>query len=205
MSKIEWLRLPGLTSYPASTELMLEKVCQVIRCPEQVFILLLEYPDLYTLGSSASQDDLLNIQSIPFFCTDRGGKTTYHGPGQLIIYPIIHLSYFNYDIKMYLNFLQQVLVQTFAEIGVAAFACNEKIGIWTKVGGFEQKLASIGIRVKKWAAYHGASVNIAPNMANFDKIIACGLKGGQQTSLQNLGYNTSFSDFVDAFKGKFIF
>ena len=99
--ELEWLKLPGLTSYPASIELMLEKVCQVIKHPNKIFILLLEYPDLYTLGSSASQDDLLNIQSIPFFHTDRGGKTTYHGPGQLIIYPIIHLSYFNCDIKRY--------------------------------------------------------------------------------------------------------
>ncbi len=201
--QLEWLRLSGLTDYTLSLELMLLKTQEVILSPEKAFVILLEHPELYTLGSSADQNDLLNIGNIAFFYTDRGGKTTYHGPGQLMIYSIIHLSYFNYDIKKYVHFLMQVLTATFLDIGVKAYPCSEKIGIWTKINNVSYKLASIGIKVKKWVAYHGASVNLAPNLANFDNIIACGMEGAAHTSLQKLGYNTDFDTFIDIFKSKF--
>ncbi len=201
--QLEWLKLPGLTDYAPCLELMLLKTQEVISNPLKAFVMLLEHPHLYTLGSSASQDDLIGLSDVPIFHTDRGGKATYHGPGQLIIYPIFHLSYFDHDIKKYVHFLMQVLVETFLEIGLKATACSQKIGIWTKISGANYKLASIGIRVKKWVAYHGVSVNLAPDLAKFANIVACGLKGVGQTSLQKLGYNADSDNFIDIFKSKF--
>jgi lipoyl(octanoyl) transferase len=198
-----WIVLPKFISYPASLQLMQQKVQEVIADNKKIFVLLLEYDDVYTLGSSATKDDLLSISHIPYYQSDRGGQVTYHGPGQRVIYPIIHLSYFDKDIKKYINFLQTTLISTFKELGLTTFFCPEKIGIWVHHDGGQQKIASIGVKVKKWVACHGVSVNIATNLANFDNIVACGLRGYQQTSLEKLGININFEEFDQLFYTQF--
>jgi lipoyl(octanoyl) transferase len=166
---------------------MNKKVDEVIADNSKAFVLLLEYGDLYTLGSSAKEAHLLNVGDIPCYKTERGGQVTYHGPGQRIIYPIIHLSHFDKDIRKYLNFLASALIATFADLGLATFFCSERIGIWTRFDGRELKIASIGIKVRKWVAYHGIAVNIATDLSKFERIIACGIAGQQQGSLGSCG------------------
>jgi lipoyl(octanoyl) transferase len=234
---IEWIVLPKM-NYPDSLILMSQKVQDVILDNRKICVLLLECDDAYTMGSSADVKDLINPGQIPFYQTDRGGKTTYHGPGQRIIYPIIHLSHFNKDLKAYMNFLTKVLIDTFAEFGLHTYFCPEKIGIWTNTNSHlkqccnlprshilgmlcscinclvlkrkwygrndqELKIASIGIRIKKWVAYHGIAVNISPNLNKFDGIVACGLDGYKQTSLQSLGLDISFAQFDKILKKRF--
>jgi lipoyl(octanoyl) transferase len=197
---LEWVVLNERLSYPDSMRLMSQKVEEVISDRSKAFVMLLEYDDLYTLGSSAKQSDLLNTGNISCYETDRGGQVTYHGPGQRIIYPIIDLSYFQKDIKKYLNFLATALVATFAELGLATFFCPEKIGIWTLRDYGELKIASIGIKVRKWVAYHGIAVNISTDLSKFDGILACGIQGGslRATSLHALGLPISFAAFDEA-------
>lgn len=200
---LECFVLPKTVCYQTSIELMQNKVEQVISDKTKAYLLLTEYDDLYTLGSTANMQEVLDIGDIPLFKTNRGGKVTYHGPGQRIIYPIIHLCYFNYDLRQYLTFLANILIQTFASIGLTTFYCPEKIGIWIRTNTQELKIASIGIKIKKWVAYHGISVNIAPNLAQFDKIIACGLNGYKHTSLKNLNIDISFGAFDMIIKERF--
>lgn len=201
---LEWVHLAE-RSYPRSIELMHQKVQEMIAGSSKMCVMLLEYDDVYTLGSSANSSDLLDIGKIPFYKTDRGGQATYHGPGQRIIYPIIDLAVFDKDIKKYLHFLANAVIATLAEFGVESFFCPERVGIWVRSDDRDLKIASIGIKVKKWVAYHGIAVNIAPDLANFGRIIACGLAGCGQTSLQALGMNASLADFDQVLQKHFMF
>jgi len=202
---LEWVVLKERCSYPDSMQLMKQKVDEVIADNSKAFVLLLEYGDLYTLGSSAKEAHLLNVGDIPCYKTERGGQVTYHGPGQRIIYPIIHLSRFDKDIKKYLNFLANALIATFADLGLATFFCPERIGIWTRLNGRELKIASIGIKVRKWVAYHGLAVNISTDLSKFERIIACGIAGQGQGSLHSCGLGVlPAAAFDAALRGRFI-
>jgi lipoyl(octanoyl) transferase len=156
--------------------------------PEQ--LLLLEHPHVYTLGRNASEDDLLldagerAERGIEVAVTDRGGQVTYHGPGQLVGYPILDLNPDRRDLRRYVRDLQEVLVRTLAELGIAsAGGEGERIGVWVNDGRSERKIASIGIHLSRWRTTHGFALNVATDLGLFRGIVACGLPEVDMTSI----------------------
>ncbi|WP_231158898.1 lipoyl(octanoyl) transferase LipB [Candidatus Gromoviella agglomerans] len=160
-------------------------------------ILFFEYEECYTIGRSGSEEDILKSTSIPVFHSSRGGKTTYHGPGQLIVYPIINLKKNNLYISDYVKLLQESIINTLNEIGIEAQVKNS-VGVWTN----EKKIASIGLRVKKDVAYHGASINISCNLSPFHNILTCGEQNAKVTSCLEMGSSITLNDFATKFYNK---
>jgi len=151
-------------------------------------LLLLEHPHVYTLGRNASHDDVLvtrawlEAQGVTVEETDRGGQVTYHGPGQLVGYPIVNLSPDRRDVRRYVRDLQEVLLRTLADYGIAARRREGKdfIGVWVE----ERKIASIGVHLKRWVTTHGFALNVAPDLSYFTRIVPCGLTDVRMTSLR---------------------
>lgn len=198
---IEFIKLPQYIDYNESIKIMMDKVQEVLIHPDKIYVLLIEYSDLYTLGTSASDKDLLDVKGAQIYKAARGGQVTYHGPGQRVIYPILHLSHFNKDIRQYINFLGKVLIDSFNGLGVETYLSDKNIGVWTKTTN--EKLASIGIKVSKWVAHYGIAVNISTNLSKFSKIIPCGINKPHQTSLHNLDIRISMKEFDKIFQSRF--
>jgi lipoyl(octanoyl) transferase len=199
MRKIQWIKLTNLTNYQEMMTLMDDKLARVISNLEDDTIFLLEHEDVYTAGTSAQDDELLidaSSSDIPIYQVGRGGKYTYHGPGQRVIYPILNLNFRQKDLHLYIKMLEKWIIDTLKHFDINAFTINGKIGIWVKNHlSQDEKIAAIGVRVKKWVTYHGIAVNISPDLTKFDNIIACGLKEYGISSMHKLGKIVSFNEF----------
>ena len=139
-------------------------------------IWILEHPNLYTAGISATDNDLLDKNKFPTFKTNRGGKWTFHGKGQKIVYFILDLNKRGKAIRALVNKIQDIIILSLKEIGIESHKDKNNIGIWVNTNGEEAKIAAIGIKVKKWIAYHGFSLNVNVNKKNYKGIIPCGIK-----------------------------
>ncbi|MCC2646577.1 MAG: lipB [Rickettsiaceae bacterium] len=201
-----WVHLPGLTPYSKVIEEMEQAVNKIVSEGNKETIFLVEHEDTYTAGTSAKEEELISKDIIPVFQTGRGGKYTYHGKGQRVIYPILNLASENRkkDLKLYIQQLQDTIVKTLKHLGVESFSCPENIGIWVPTNKGNKKIASVGIRVKKWVTYHGIAINISTDLNKFRGIIACGLSNNIMTSLQELGINISLNEFDDIYKRYFV-
>ncbi len=146
-------------------------------------IWILEHPSIFTAGTSFSKNDILD-KSINIIKTTRGGKITWHGPGQLICYLVINLNNRKKDIRKFINILENSIIETLNEYGVKSYSDRKNIGIWVNRNKKREKVAAIGIKVKKWIAYHGFSLNISNDLSNYKKIIPCGIKDKGITSLK---------------------
>ncbi|RYE14114.1 MAG: lipoyl(octanoyl) transferase [Rickettsiales bacterium] len=146
--------------------------------------------NMYTAGTSANQSDIIGNITEPIYISGRGGKYTYHGPGQRIIYLMLNLKlrYDHLDLRQYINTLEQWVITTLESIGIESFRRADRIGIWVNNNG-EKKIAAIGVRVRKYVAYHGIAININPNLRYYDKIVACGIKDYGITSIEDFGYD----------------
>ncbi len=167
--------------------------------PERVFFV--EHAPVYTAGSSADGADWLgatlhDLKDIPVVTTGRGGKMTYHGPGQRVLYPILNLNERGRDLRAYICALQKVVQLTLADFGLASH-CRDEVGVWVDTPRGPEKIAAIGVRVRKWISFHGVALNVMPNMRHFQGIVPCGLRGLGVTSMASLGVNAPMSD-VDA-------
>jgi lipoyl(octanoyl) transferase len=194
---ITWISLPGLTPYNQALELMEQKLHDVINGHNET-IFLLEHPDIYTAGTNYNKNELRsNNNNIPVIYTGRGGKFTYHGPGQRVIYPILNLSKPNRiaDIKLYVRNLEQWIINCLKQFGLVAYAIKGMVGIWVLHNDKHAKIAAIGVRVKKWVTYHGIAVNVTTNLENYSGIIPCGIDDFPLTSLKELGVDISTHDF----------
>ena len=202
---VEWINLPGLVNYNESLLMMEERVEKVINGSEDETIYLLEHEDVYTAGTSANNKELLGTNHIPVIYTGRGGKFTYHGPGQRVIYPILNLSlkHRKKDIKLYIKNLENWIISTLAQVGIRAYTIPGKIGIWTYELGKPAKIAAIGVRVKKWVTYHGIAVNITTNLENYSGIIPCGINNFPVTSLDRLTAKIDMKEFDSILKKQF--
>ncbi|AVP87361.1 lipoate-protein ligase B [Candidatus Phycorickettsia trachydisci] len=198
---IEFITLPQYIDYNESISIMMDKVQDVLIHHDKIYVLLIEYSDLYTLGTSASDKDLLDVKDAQIYKAARGGQVTYHGSGQRVVYPILHLSHFNKDIKKYINFLGRVLIDSLNELGIETYLSDQNIGIWTKTTN--EKVASIGIKVSKWVAHYGIAINISTDLSKFSKIIPCGINHPHQTSLHNFGIQISLPEFDQIFQSRF--
>jgi lipoyl(octanoyl) transferase len=156
-----------------------------------------EHPPVFTLGTSASAQDVLNAGDIPVLKTGRGGQVTYHGPGQRVVYPILDLRTRRQDLRWYVRQLQAWIVQTLGEFGVTGHITDD-IGVWVETPDGLAKIAAIGIRVKKWVAFHGFALNVNPDLAMYQRIIPCGISDKPVTSLQSLGVSATLEQVDSA-------
>ena len=204
---MEWITLPEITPYELGLRIMEERLKGVIDTSLDEAIYLLEHDHVYTAGRGYSESELIKPGKIPVIYTGRGGKFTYHGPGQRIIYPIIDLRKSNRkrDLKLYIRSIEDWIIATLQRLEVNAYRLDGMVGIWTdeRSSAEHAKIAAIGIRVSKWVGYHGIAVNISNDLTMYDGIIACGISKFPVTSLHELGYNISFKEFDEALKIEF--
>jgi lipoyl(octanoyl) transferase len=169
---------------------------------------LLEHPSLYTAGTSAQGDDLLQPGRFPVFKTGRGGQYTYHGPGQRIGYVMLDLQCRGPDLRIYIWRLEEWVIRALARFNVRGERRGGRVGIWVvQPNGREAKIAAIGVRIRRWVTYHGVAVNLDPNLDHFAGIVPCGIKDAGVTSLLDLGVRATMTDLdtamIDAFEEVF--
>tara|TARA_R110000868_G_scaffold190862_2_gene434936 strand:+ start:2986 stop:3627 length:642 start_codon:yes stop_codon:yes gene_type:complete len=182
------------TPYEAVTELQETIVAKVVALEECDTLIFCEHAPIYTCGTSTQlKKDYIGGNNVPVIKTGRGGRITYHGPGQRVIYPVIDLRNRNKDLRQYICDLQQWLILSLADIGVEAY-CTDDVGVWVKTPSGEKKIAAIGVRVRKWVAFHGIALNVSPDMNHFTGIVPCGIKSKGVTSLKELGINITMQE-----------
>jgi lipoyl(octanoyl) transferase len=195
---VTWLRAGEPVAYPDAVAFMERRVAAIYQgaAPETVW--LLEHPPLYTAGTSAQPRELLAPQQFPVYLTGRGGRFTYHGPGQRVAYVMLDLRRRGADVRAFVSALEGWVIAALARFGVVGERRDGRVGIWVvRPDGAEAKIAAIGVRIRRWISYHGIAVNVAPDLSHFAGIIPCGLAGFGVTSLAALGVAADL-DTVDA-------
>lgn len=183
----EWMKSPGLTDYAAALADMEARAVSIHTGEQGERIWLLEHPPLYTAGTSADPAELLNPQ-FPVYDAGRGGRYTYHGPGQRVGYVQLDLTKRGRDVRAYVAALEGWVIDALALLGIEARRAEGRIGIWTDdADGREAKIGAIGVRVKRWVTMHGFSLNVAPDLSHFGGIVPCGIAEYGVTSLARLG------------------
>ena len=201
---VEWSVASAPVPYPGAVAAMEERVAAILarRAPEQVW--LLEHPPLYTAGTSARADDLLDSQGLPVFKSGRGGQYTYHGPGQRVAYVMLDLAgRGRMDLRCFVRDLEQWLIDTLAAFGVVGMRRQGRVGIWVEADGGEAKIAAIGVRVRRWVTFHGVSLNVSPDLAHYRGIVACGIREHGVTSLAALGVDATMDEVDRALRRRF--
>ena len=195
---IEWRVSDAPVPYPEALATMEARADAIRTGGARELIWLLEHPALYTAGTSAVAGELLSPDRFPVYRAGRGGRYTYHGPGQRIGYVLLDLAARGRDVRAFVHALEGWVIDTLADLGVAARREDGRVGIWTDAHGREAKVGAIGVRVRRWVSFHGFAVNIAPDLSHFGGIVPCGLPDFAVTSLADLGI---FSG-VDAFDAR---
>jgi lipoyl(octanoyl) transferase len=199
----EWRIAREPVGYPEAVTFMEHRTAEIAagRAPECVW--LLEHPSIYTAGTSAQPSDLLDAR-FPVFETGRGGQFTYHGPGQRVGYVMLDLRRRAMDVRRYVRDLEEWLIRTLARFGVKGERREGRVGIWVeRHDGREDKIAAIGVRVRRWVTFHGVSLNVAPDLSHFNGIIPCGIRGHGVTSLKELGIEATMMEVDAALKAEF--
>ncbi len=193
--QIEWDISQASIAYPDALSLMEARQSAIFDNTATELVWLLEHPPLYTGGTSADPAELLS-QQFPVYDTGRGGRYTYHGPGQRIGYVMLNLALHNKDVRCYVHALEGWVIAALADFGVTARRAEGRVGIWCdNREGQEAKIGAIGVRLRRWVTAHGFAVNIAPDLSHFSGIIPCGIAEFPVTSLADLGINAQLSDF----------
>ena len=191
----EWRVSPGLTPYAPAVAAMEARAAGVAAGAARELIWLLEHPPVYTAGTSAAPADLLDPR-FPVVPAGRGGKHTYHGPGQRVGYLVLDLNARGRDVRCFVHGLEGWIIAALAPLGVAAFRAPGRVGIWTRDrDGREAKVGAIGVRVKRWVTLHGFAVNLRPDLSHFGGIVPCGHAEHPVTSLEALGVDADFGAF----------
>lgn len=205
---VEWLVSDKAIPYPEAVALMEARVADIAteRAPELVW--LLEHPPLYTSGTSGKATDLLDPR-FPIFASGRGGQLTYHGPGQRVAYVMLDLKRRRPDVRAYVASLEQWIIRTLAAFNVRGERREDRVGVWVarpdKGEGFEDKIAAIGVRLRRWVSFHGISINIDPDLTHFSAIVPCGVTDPRYgvTSLADLGLTATSADVDIALRQAF--
>jgi lipoyl(octanoyl) transferase len=193
----EWRIAHEPVAYAEAVAFMERRAAEIAEGREAECVWLLEHPAIYTAGTSARPSDLLEAR-FPVFQTGRGGQFTYHGPGQRVGYVMLNLRQRKMDVHSYVRDLEEWLIRTLARFGVKGERRDGRVGIWVaRASGQEDKIAAIGVRVRRWVAYHGVALNVAPDLTHFDGIVPCGISGHGVTSFADLGISASMAE-VDA-------
>lgn len=199
----EWLVAPGLTPYPEAVAFMEARAAAIAAGAARDLVWLVEHPPIYTAGTSAKDSDLLSTR-FPVFQTGRGGQYTYHGPGQRVGYVMLDLNRRQKDVRRFVHDLEEWLIRTLLQFNVKGERRDGRVGIWVaRGGGREDKIAAIGVRVRRWVTFHGVALNVDPDLSHFDGIVPCGIREHGVTSLADLGLPVSMADVDVAMKKAF--
>lgn len=204
-SAVIWQWSPKPVSYP-DAEAVMERMVAEIRNggPERVW--LLEHPPLYTAGTSARPDDLRDPGGFPVFRSPRGGQYTYHGPGQRVAYLMLDLGRRSRDVRRFVRNVEEWLIAALARLGVTAATREGRVGVWVdRGGGREDKIAAIGVRIRRWVTFHGIALNVAPDLGHFSGIVPCGIADERfgVTSLEDLGIAAGMDEVDTALASAF--
>jgi lipoyl(octanoyl) transferase len=202
--QIEWRHADRPVPYDEAVAAMEARAAAIREAGAAELVWLLEHPPLYTAGTSARPADLLDPGRLPVFKSGRGGQYTYHGPGQRIAYVVLDLNRYGRDVRCHVWRLEEWMIRTLARFGVAGERRDGRIGVWVaRPEGSEAKIAAIGVRVRRWVAYHGVALNVDPDLAAFAGIVPCGLPGYGVTSLAALGVRTTMAEIDAALRDSF--
>src|SRR6478609_3656228 len=205
---VEWRISDTPVPYPDAVAIMEARVADIAaqKAPELVW--LLEHPPLYTSGTSGRPADLLDPR-FPLFTTGRGGQLTYHGPGQRVAYVMLDLKRRRPDVRAYVAGLEEWVIRTLAAFNVRGERREDRVGVWVnrpdKGFGFEDKIAAIGVRLRRWVSFHGIAINVEPDLTHFDAIVPCGVADPRYgvTSLADLSHPVSMAEFDIALRQAF--
>lgn len=198
---VEWRISDGPVAYPDAVSAMEERVAAIRNHEAPGLVWLLEHPPLYTAGTSAKSEDLLTPDRFPVYDTGRGGQFTYHGPGQRVAYVMLDLKHYGGDVRAYVCMLEEWVIRALAQFNVKGERRTGRVGIWVDRGqGREDKIAAIGVRVRRWVAFHGIAINVEPDLSHFNGIVPCGI-GDERlgvTSLVDLGLPVTMANLDNA-------
>tara|TARA_B100000886_G_scaffold237239_1_gene166165 strand:+ start:16 stop:636 length:621 start_codon:yes stop_codon:yes gene_type:complete len=199
---IEIKKSQKLVKYEEALRLMEDRLLQIDQKKSKDLIWVLEHENIYTAGTSYKENEILD-KSINIFKTNRGGKITYHGPGQLICYFVIDLKKIKKDIRNFISIIEKTIIDSLKSYDINTFSDKENIGIWYQDNSKIKKVAAIGIRVSKWIAYHGFSINIDNDLKKYNAIVPCGINDKGVTNLKTIN-NQSYADLKDRIIKNFI-
>ncbi|HEX8365107.1 MAG TPA: lipoyl(octanoyl) transferase LipB [Allosphingosinicella sp.] len=197
---IEWRVSKDLVPFPEALAAMAERAAAIRAGEAGELVWLLEHPPLYTAGTSADPAELFNPEGFPVYDAGRGGRYTYHGPGQRVGYVMLDLALRGRDVRRYVHALEGWVIAALADCGVAAHRLEGRIGIWTRLRGGEAKVGAIGVRVSRWVTMHGFSVNLSAELSHFSGIVPCGIGDLPVTSLDEMGVSDGQEHFDVALK-----
>jgi lipoyl(octanoyl) transferase len=203
VEEIEWRVSNGLVPYPEALAFMDARAAAIRAGEAPECVWLLEHPPLFTAGTSADPAELINPLGFPVFEAGRGGRYTYHGPGQRVGYVMLDLLSRGRDVRRLVHSLENWVIATLADLGISGHRAPGRIGIWVGDGPAEAKIAALGIRIRRWVTLHGFSINVAPDLAHFGGIVPCGISDFGVTSLEAQGKETPMSCVDMALKRSF--
>lgn len=209
---VEWVVSTGLIDYADAVSAMEERAASIRKGSAAERVWLVEHPPLYTGGTSARSQDLLQPDRFPVFQTGRGGEYTYHGPGQRVAYVMLDLKRRREDVRAFVYALEEWIITALSRFNIRAERRADRVGVWVvrpdrpRLGDgspAEDKIAAIGIRLKKWVSFHGIAINVEPDLTHFDGIVPCGISGHGVTSLVDLGLPVTMEDLDIALMSAF--
>ena len=204
---LKWMKTEKFINYPDALEQMEQIVSGLISGNDLEHVWLLEHPELYTAGTSANLSDLIDPDLFPVYSSQRGGQYTYHGPGQRIAYTMLDLNKRGKDVRKYVHSLEEWIIQTLAEFDIKGERRKDRVGVWvvrddkppSSSGQFlEDKIAAVGVRLRKWISFHGIAINVNPNLNHYKGIVPCGIQQHGVTSLADLGLQVTIEDLDKA-------
>lgn len=208
----DWIITPGLTPYPEALAFMEARVEAIARGAARECVWLLEHPPLYTAGTSARPEDLTDPDRFPVYQARRGGQYTYHGPGQRVAYVMLDLNRRGKDVRRFVQQLENWVIAALADFNVRGEIREGRVGVWVPRpdkapapdGSMrEDKIAAIGVRLRKWVSFHGISINVEPDLSHFGGIVPCGIRDHGVTSLVDLGLPVTMDDLDMALRRTF--
>ena len=202
VTDIEWRTSEGLQPYEEAVAFMESRAAAIADGRASELVWLVEHPPLYTAGTSAKPEDLIDAR-FPVHATGRGGQYTYHGPGQRVGYVMLDLKPRGGDVRGFVHDLEEWLIHTLASFNVKGERREGRVGIWVANGGREDKIAAIGVRVRRWVTFHGVSLNVDPDLEHFSGIVPCGIREHGVTSLVALGLPVTMADVDVALRTAF--
>lgn len=202
INAVEWRIEPEPIDYAMAIDIMAARAADIAEGRASELVWLLEHPPVYTAGTSADPAELIDAR-FPVYNTGRGGRYTYHGPGQRVGYVMLDLNKRGRDVRRYVHAIEQWVIAALARMGIASFTSPGRVGIWTIDGAQEAKIGAIGVRVKRWVTLHGFAVNMMPELGHFSGIIPCGLADYGVTSVKKLGKPADFKALDDALAAEF--
>ena len=209
---VEWITTDGLTDYETALAFMEERVAGIVAGTAEECVWLLEHPPLYTAGTSARPEDLVDPDRFPVYDARRGGEYTYHGPGQRVVYVMLDVAKRGHDVRRFVKDLENWIIATLDSFNIKGEIREGRVGVWVRRpekpplpdgSQAEDKIAAIGIRLRKWISFHGISINVEPELAHFDGIVPCGIKDYGVTSLVDLGLPVTMADLDVALRDSF--